>query len=186
MKNKELLILVDEQDNPCGHEEKMLVHELGLLHRAFSIFIFNLKGELLLQQRSLNKYHSGGLWTNTCCSHPRFEEDINSALKRRLAEEMGMTCETAFAFHFIYKHVFDNQLTEHEFDHVYFGISDEQPKVNPEEVQAWKYISLETLSDELRNSPEKYTPWLKICIDKVITHTKTNTLTKHLPIHHRV
>src|SRR6187399_1825004 len=124
---EDYLILVDEQDKQYGKLEKQLVHELGLLHRAFSVFIFNKKGELLLQQRADEKYHSAGLWTNTCCSHPRFGEEIKDSVTRRLEEEMGMNCEMEFAFSFIYKSTFENGLTEHEFDHVFFGISDELP-----------------------------------------------------------
>src|SRR5690349_1614227 len=124
---KDYLILVDDKDQQWGRLEKNLVHELGLLHRAFSVFIFNHHGELLLQQRADGKYHSGGLWTNTCCSHPRYGEDVPDAVKRRLKEEMGMSCETTFAFSFIYKTKFENGLTEHEFDHVYCGFSDALP-----------------------------------------------------------
>ncbi|MGC4022091.1 MAG: isopentenyl-diphosphate Delta-isomerase [Cyclobacteriaceae bacterium] len=168
----ELLILVDEKDKPWGKLEKDQVHQLGILHRAFSVFIFNSKGELLMQQRADGKYHSAGLWTNTCCSHPRYGEEIEDAVKRRLEEEMGLSCETSFIFSFTYKSKFENGLTEHEFDHVYYGVSDELPKPNPTEVNAWKYMKLDSLEKDISNSPEKYTVWLKICLPKLIDHFK--------------
>ena len=161
------LILVDEKDVEWGKLEKLLVHQMGLLHRAFSVFIFNSKGELLLQQRADDKYHSGGLWTNTCCSHPRFGENISWAIERRLIEEMGMRCKTDFAFSFTYKASFANGLIEHEFDHVYFGMSDKLPIPEKSEVQDYRYITLENLEREITSQPEKYTEWLKICLPKV-------------------
>jgi isopentenyl-diphosphate Delta-isomerase len=167
------LILVDEQDRQWGKLEKQMVHELGLLHRAFSVFIFNTKGELLLQQRASHKYHSGGLWTNTCCSHPRYGEEISDAVERRLMEEMNMCCDTTFAFNFTYRAEFDNGLTEHEFDHVYFGLSDELPKPNQEEVQNWKYTTLENLEKEINEHPERYTEWLKVCLPLVNSHFRS-------------
>lgn len=166
----EFLILVDEHDKPWGKLEKDQVHQLGLLHRAFSVFIFNSKGELLLQQRAEGKYHSAGLWTNTCCSHPRFGEEINDAVERRLEEEMGLRCKTQFIFSFIYESKFENGLTEHEFDHVYYGVSDDVPKPNLSEVSHWKYVDLPSLEKDLATSPEKYTVWLKICLPKLIQH----------------
>jgi isopentenyl-diphosphate delta-isomerase len=159
----EYLILVDEQDIPCGKMEKLEVHRLGLLHRAFSVFILNSKGELLLQQRADHKYHSAGLWSNTCCSHPREGEGTEAALNRRLQEEMGLSCKTAFAFTFMYKTHFDNGLIENELDHVYIGISDTQPVPEPSEVKNWKYISLGELEMDLRQNPHNYTAWLSIC-----------------------
>jgi isopentenyl-diphosphate delta-isomerase len=173
---KEMIILVDEKDQILGKEEKLKVHELGLLHRAFSIFIFNDQGELLLQQRADEKYHSPGLWTNTCCSHPNFGEELPAALKRRLMQEMGMDCETQFAFSFIYKAEFENGLTEHEYDHVYFGFSNQRPKPAKEEVQNWKYISLKELKQEIDSNPSKYTPWLKICLPEVQKHFENLSL----------
>jgi isopentenyl-diphosphate delta-isomerase len=166
------LILVDKNDKQWGKLEKLLVHELGLLHRAFSVFIFNSKGELLLQQRAYDKYHSGGLWTNTCCSHPRFGEEISWAIERRLKEEMGMSCKTEFAFSFIYKTQFENGLTENEFDHVYFGVTDELPIPEKSEVKNWKYISLENLEADIIIHPERYTAWMKICLPQVSYHFK--------------
>lgn len=161
------LILVDEKDKQWGKLEKLLVHQLGLLHRAFLVFIFNSKGELLLQQRADVKYHSGGLWTNTCCSHPQYGEEISWAIERRLNEELGMSCKTDFAFSFIYKTRLENGLTEHEFDHVYFGMSDDLPVPEKSEVQNWSYIILENLEQEILYHPEKYTECLKICLPQV-------------------
>lgn len=166
----EYLILVDENNKPWGKLEKLLVHQLGLLHRAFSIFIFNSKAELLLQQRADDKYHSGGLWTNTCCSHPRFGEEISWAIERRLNEEMGMSCKTNFAFSFIYKVTFTNGLTEHEFDDVYFGMSDELPLPEKAEVKNWRYMSIKNLETDIHIHPEIYTEWLKICLPQVKKH----------------
>ena len=166
----EFVILVDEQDRELDKMEKILAHRLGLLHRAFSVFIFNEKNELLLQQRADGKYHSAGLWTNTCCSHPGSGEKINDAIKRRLYEEMHLICETEFAFSFIYKSELENGLSEYEYDHVYFGISNDLPTPEPLEVKAWKYINLKDLEANLILHPDKYTEWLKICFSKVITH----------------
>ena len=176
MENKELLILVDENDQQWGKLEKELVHQLGLLHRAFSIFIFNSKGELLLQQRADSKYHSGGLWTNTCCSHPRFGEELNDAVNRRLNEEMGMKSKTKFAFSFVYKTNFENGLTEHEFDHVFFGVTDDLPNPEKSEVKNWKYMSLKLLENDLEQNQHHYTAWFKICFNKVVTHFENKNL----------
>lgn len=169
----EFLILVDEHDKPWGKLEKDQVHQLGLLHRAFSVFIFNTKGELLLQQRAEGKYHSAGLWTNTCCSHPRFGEDLKDAVARRMDEEMGLNCETKFLFSFIYQSKFENGLTEHEFDHVYYGVSDDLPQPNPAEVSQWKYVTLDALEKDIASNPANYTVWLGICLPKVIEHLKS-------------
>jgi len=169
----EFLILVDDHDKPWGKLEKDQVHQLGLLHRAFSVFIFNSKGELLLQKRADEKYHSGGLWTNTCCSHPRFGEELKDAVARRMQEEMGLTCETKFVFSFIYKASFENGLTEHEFDHVYYGTSDDVPQPNSSEVSEWKYIDLASLEKDLNLSPDKYTVWLKICLPRIMEHFRS-------------
>lgn len=163
----EHVVLVDEDDKETGTMEKMEAHEKGALHRAFSIFIFNSKGELLLQQRALNKYHSPGLWTNTCCSHPRPGEAVEDAAHRRLAEEMGMECGLDYHFHFLYKTRFDNGLIEHELDHVFFGTSDTLPVLNSEEVAGYRYIGMKLLEKELNESPENYSPWLRICFVKV-------------------
>lgn len=174
MTNTEYLILVDEKDQAWGKLEKAEVHELGLLHRAFSIFVFNTKGELLVQQRADEKYHSAGLWTNTCCSHPRYGEETSDAVERRLLEEMGLRLNPEFAFSFIYKTKFKNGLSEHEFDHVYLSVSDELPNPEETEVKDWKYIGLDALKEELKNNPENYTEWLKICFDQLLGYIKMN------------
>ena len=167
------LILVNEKDDQTGTMDKLTVHQRGLLHRAFSVFIFNSNDELLLQQRADEKYHSSLLWSNTCCSHPVNGERITDTIKRRLEEEMGLKCNTHFAFRFIYKIPFENGLTEHEWDHVYFGQCDDLPVPNPGEVKDWKYISLEKLTNEISLNPEKFSGWLKICLPDVIKHFKT-------------
>lgn len=164
----EMLILVDKTDMQTGALDKVSVHREGLLHRAFSIFIFNSNHELLLQQRADQKYHSGGLWTNTCCGHPRNEELTAVAVQRRLKEEMGLICDLSFQFNFIYKSQFENGLVEHELDHVYFGMSDSIPQPNPTEVKHWKYLDLERLNREVLQHPDKYTAWLKICLPKIM------------------
>ncbi|MFT4778290.1 MAG: isopentenyl-diphosphate delta-isomerase [Flavobacteriales bacterium] len=164
----EEVILVDEFDNEIGTMEKLEAHVKGELHRAFSIFIFNLKGELLLQQRALHKYHSAGLWTNTCCSHQRANESSENAAKRRLVEEMGMHSSLEEAFTFIYKSEFDNDLTEHEFDHVFIGEDDSLPQINTDEVATSKYISIPHLIAEIERAPEKFTTWFRICLPRVI------------------
>ncbi len=166
----ELLILVDNQDNEIGALDKLSVHETGVLHRAFSVFIFNSGGELLLQQRAYHKYHSPGLWSNTCCSHPRQGETTDQACHRRLMEEMGLKTSLDFAFSFVYKAEFENGLTEHEFDHVYFGCCDDLPDPDPEEVMGWTYSSTDDLLDKMSGSPENYTEWLKICFPKVMEY----------------
>jgi isopentenyl-diphosphate delta-isomerase len=170
----ELVILVDNQDNETGVQDKLSVHQRGLLHRAFSVFVFNTKNELILQQRADGKYHSPGLWTNTCCSHPKPGEKTIDACKRRLMEEMGMECgNLEFSFSFMYKCKFSNGLTEHEFDHVYLGYTDDLPILNYAEVKEWKYISLIELEKEMKSHPEKFTEWLKICFPKLVEHTQS-------------
>ena len=159
---EERVILVDRQDNEVGLMEKLEAHEKAVLHRAFSVFVFNSKGELLLQQRALHKYHSPGLWTNTCCSHQRQGETNVEAGKRRLMAEMGMTCELKDMFWFIYKARFDNGLTEHELDHVLVGHSEEDPDINPEEVADFSWMPLEEVKEDMKSHPEKYTEWFKI------------------------
>jgi isopentenyl-diphosphate delta-isomerase len=172
---KELLILVDENDNELGVMDKLTVHQTGALHRAFSVFIFNSNDELLLQQRADEKYHSAGLWSNTCCSHPGSGEKVSDAASRRLKEEMGIECNAGFKFSFIYKMKFENGLTEHEFDHVFFGRSDELPKPDLREVKDWKYISLKNLKKEMIIKPGNYSAWLKICLPKVMEHFIKNS-----------
>lgn len=164
----EYVILVDEKDNQLGLMEKMEAHEKGLLHRAFSVFLFNSKGEMLLQQRAISKYHSGGLWTNACCSHPRGGEKTIDAAHRRLEEEMGFDCAIEKAFHFIYKSALDNDLTEHELDHVFIGQYEGEIKPNPEEVESYKYIAVPELVEDVKNNPQNYTEWFKICLEEVL------------------
>ncbi|MDP2542233.1 isopentenyl-diphosphate delta-isomerase [Tenacibaculum discolor] len=159
---KEQVILVDQQDNPIGLMEKIEAHEKALLHRAFSVFVFNDKNELMLQQRAAEKYHSPLLWTNTCCSHQRDGESNIEAGKRRLQEEMGFSCELEEVFSFIYKAPFDNGLTEHEYDHVMIGRFNDEPIVNPEEVASYKWMPLEEVKNDIENYPEEYTAWFKI------------------------
>ena len=175
----EYLILTDEKDQFVGMMEKLLVHKLGLLHRAFSVFIFNTNGDMLLQQRALDKYHSGGLWSNACCSHPRFEEKMCDAVKRRLQEEMGLNIDTDFAFSFIYKTEFQNGLTEHEYDHVFTAVTDELPVPDKAEVREWKYISLPALQLDVEQNPDQYTEWFKICLPQLITHFSRSYFLQH-------
>ena len=163
----ESVILVDENDIQIGVEEKLSAHHKGLLHRAFSVFIFNKKNEILLQKRALDKYHSAGLWTNACCSHPRPEEDTLSAAHRRLKEELGLTSSLKHLFHFIYKAAFDNWLTEHELDHVFIGITDDYPIINTEEASEYRYMSQSALLTDIDNNPEQYTVWFKLIVERV-------------------
>ena len=172
MENKKV-ILVDEQDNYLGFEEKIKAHQEGRLHRAFSIFIFNSKNELLLQKRSSNKYHTPGLWTNTCCSHPQPNRELIQEAQLRLRKEMGINCKLNEMFSFIYIAEFENGLIEHEFDHVFFGRYDEIPVPDSNEVSDWKWILLIELNNDIESYPKKYTPWLKICLDRVISAAKT-------------
>ena len=164
---EEEIILVELSDNPVGFMGKTETHKLGLLHRAFSIFIFNDKNELLLQQRALNKYHSGGLWTNSCCSHPRKNETTLESAERRLMEEMGIRTPLKKNFDFIYKATLDNELTEHEYDHVFFGNYNSSPIINTDEVMDWKYESLDNIKMDIQKNPKAYTEWFKICFDEV-------------------
>ena len=166
----EYVVLVDESDHQIGLMEKQAAHVTPHLHRAFSVFIFNSKGELLLQQRALSKYHSPGLWTNTCCSHPRAGETLEEATSRRLMEEMGMACDMHEVYTFIYKAYVGEGLTEHEFDHVFIGQSDDLPEINRDEVEAWKYMSLDDLKADIGNHPEHYTEWFKITFEEMTQH----------------
>ena len=167
----ERVVLVDEKDNPLGTMEKMEAHEKGVLHRAFSVFIFNNNGEMLLQQRAFSKYHSGGLWTNTCCSHPREGEKTIEAAHRRLQEEMGFDCKIEKVFDFIYKKKLDKGLIEHELDHVFIGEFDGEVCFNKEEVNAYVYVPVQVVLEEVNQQPEKYTEWFKICLDEVVKRT---------------
>ncbi|WP_277012338.1 isopentenyl-diphosphate Delta-isomerase [Capnocytophaga granulosa] len=167
---EEQVILVNEKDEPIGLMGKMEAHQKGLLHRAFSVFVFNSKQEVLLQQRAACKYHSPNLWTNTCCSHPRAGETNQQAGERRLQEEMGLQVPLQEVFSFIYKAPFDNGLTEHEYDHVLIGYSDAQPQINPEEVASWKWLSLEAIKEDILQAPERYTAWFKIIFEEFYHH----------------
>lgn len=169
---KEEVVLVNEKDEPIGLMEKIEAHEKGLLHRAFSVFIYNDKNEIMLQQRAAHKYHSPGLWTNTCCSHPRKGEAIEDAGVRRLQEEMGFQTPVKHVTSFIYKAAFDNGLTEHEFDHILIGNYEGEPNLNPEEVSAWKWVSPEDIREEMKTNPEKFTAWFKIIFEKYDEHLK--------------
>lgn len=171
----EMLILVNEQDEQIGEMEKMEAHRKGLLHRAFSVFLFNAKGEVMMQQRSLEKYHSPGLWSNTCCSHPHVGESLQEAVHRRLMEEMGLQADTQHVYSFIYKADFDNGLCEHEFDHVFVGFCDELPQINPSEVAAWKFISIDDLQKDLHEKASEYSVWLKICFSDVMVKIQLST-----------
>ncbi|MCH1517520.1 MAG: isopentenyl-diphosphate Delta-isomerase [Flavobacteriaceae bacterium] len=174
---EENVILVNEQDEPIGLMPKMEAHEKAMLHRAFSVFVFNAKGELMLQQRALHKYHSPGLWTNTCCSHQRDGETNLAAGARRLQEEMGFVVPLKELFSFIYKAPFDNGLTEHELDHVMVGHSETVPHINEDEVAAWKWMSMDAIANEMKEHPERYTEWFKIIFDRVFTYLKNNNET---------
>ena len=168
--NEEEVILVDRNDKETGIGKKIKIHREGKLHRAFSIFIFNSNGELLLQKRAKSKYHSGGLWTNTCCSHPRPDESLEKTVHRRLKEEMGFDCELEEIFSFIYKGKLDNDLFEHEYDHVFIGEFNGKPTPNPEEVDEWKWVDIKELKKDIQKNPDNYSYWLKACIDKVISY----------------
>lgn len=165
----EEIILVDDNDCQVGTMEKLAAHKAGKLHRCFSIFVFNKQGELLLQKRAKSKYHSGGLWTNTCCGHPKPGELTSVAAKRRLKEEMGFACKLRELFTFTYKTDFPNGLIEHEFDHVFVGHFDGQPRLNLNEADDWRWMSVSDLKVDLKKYPDKYTYWLKSCFDRLIS-----------------
>ncbi|HMG89631.1 MAG TPA: isopentenyl-diphosphate Delta-isomerase [Chryseolinea sp.] len=167
----EEIILVDEQDNAIGTMEKMEAHRRGVLHRAFSVVLFNSSGELLLQRRADNKYHSGGLWTNTCCSHPLPDESIHDAARRRLKYEMGIDLKPEFAFKFIYKTPLDKTLIEHELDYVFIGTFDGKPVINKDEVSDWKFMSLSELKNDIRLHAEIYTVWFRLIVDHPLMRT---------------
>lgn len=164
---KDRVILVDKNDNETGTMEKLEAHRKAILHRAISVFICNTRGEWLLQRRALDKYHSNGLWTNTCCSHPYPGETSLDAANRRLLEEMGLKAPLKKLFHFTYKAELDNELTEHELDHVFFGITDEEPVIDKNEVKEWRYVSYEKLLDEINSRPDKFTFWFKKIFEDV-------------------
>lgn len=172
--NHDFVILVDENDNETGVMEKMEAHVSGSLHRALSVFIFNSQGKWLLHKRAANKYHSAGLWTNACCSHPRHGESTIDAANRRLLEEMGMSCALEHQFSFTYKASLDHGLTEHELDHVFIGYSDTLPVPDPAEVAEWKYVTLEELEAELKYSAADYTEWFKLIYPRLISEMATH------------
>lgn len=167
---EERVILVNENDEQIGLMPKQEAHEKAVLHRAFSVFIFNEEKELMLQQRALHKYHSPGLWTNTCCSHQRDGESSLDAGKRRLQEEMGFVTDIKETTSFIYKAPFDNGLTEYEYDHILVGNYNDEPKLNSEEVASWKWMAMESVQDDIKNNPENYTAWFKIIFEKFYNH----------------
>jgi isopentenyl-diphosphate delta-isomerase len=167
---EEQVILVNERDEEIGLMPKMEAHEKAVLHRAFSVFVLNKKGELMLQQRAADKYHSPLLWTNTCCSHQRKGESNLEAGKRRLQEEMGFSCELKELFSFIYKAPFDNGLTEHELDHVMIGHYEDAPVINREEVEDFKWMTLSNVKNDIATNPSNYTAWFKIIFEKFYKH----------------
>ncbi|MBP9098095.1 MAG: isopentenyl-diphosphate Delta-isomerase [Ferruginibacter sp.] len=168
------VILVDERDEPVGIMEKLEVHQKALLHRAFSIFIFNSKGEMLLHKRAANKYHSGGLWSNACCSHPRPAEQTLDAAHARLKEEMGISTNLIKIFDFTYKATFDNGLFEYEFDHVFMGSYDGPIVPDKEEVSDYCFKSMNDIKDSLQSHPHKYTVWFKIAFPKLEEYLNSN------------
>lgn len=168
----EQVILVDKNDQATGTMEKMEAHRKGELHRAFSVVVFNSKGEMLLQKRAKGKYHSGGLWTNACCSHPMPGEKIEDASRRRLKEEMGIDVQPEFIFKFIYKANLDQELIEHEYDHVFRGTFDGEPQINKNEVEDWKFVSMSWLKKDILLHPENYTYWFRLLVD----HPEMNSI----------
>ena len=173
---EEKVILVNERDEPIGLMPKLEAHEKAVLHRAFSVFILNDKGELMLQQRAHHKYHSPLLWTNTCCSHQREGETNTQAGTRRLEEEMGFVTPLKELFHFIYKAPFDNGLTEHELDHVMIGYYNGEPQINQDEVESWKWMSIEAVKEDMLVHPDLYTVWFKIIFDEFYHFLEEHTL----------
>lgn len=171
----EQVILVNLEDEQIGIMEKMEAHQLGLLHRAFSVFLFNDKGEMLLQRRAFSKYHSGGLWTNACCSHPRPNETIEQAATRRTFEELGCQPTLKIVHSFSYKAALDNGLTEHEFDHVLVGYYNGPMLLNPDEVTEVAYLPIDEIRQEIIDFPDKFTVWFKIIFEEVIKHVKVYT-----------
>jgi len=173
---EEKVILVNEQDEPIGLMPKMEAHEKGVLHRAFSVFVLNEANEIMLQQRAAQKYHSPLLWTNTTCSHQRQGETNIEAGTRRLREEMGFTTELKELFSFIYKAPFDNGLTEHELDHVMIGYYNEEPNINREEAESWKWMAIDAVKDDMQQHPEQYTVWFRIIFDEFYHYLEEHKL----------
>lgn len=162
----ENIIAVDDLDKEIGSIEKMEAHYKGILHRAFSILIFNSKNQLLLQKRSEQKYHSPGLWTNTCCSHPKYGENLQDVIYRRLQEEMGFTCKLTEIFSFVYKVQLENNLFENEYDHVYFGIYDGEVVINKHEVKDYKWVDINEVKSHIISNPQLYTYWFKYLFNR--------------------
>ena len=171
----ENVILVDENDQEIGVMEKMQAHREAKLHRAFSVFLWNENNELLLQKRQVDKYHCGGLWTNTCCSHPKVGETLAQAVERRLKEEMNVVCDTNWMYSFVYKADLGDGLFEHEFDHVFFGEFSGHPTPDATEVEDWKYIGIDALTQDVADHPDQYTPWFKIILKEVLAKGILNT-----------
>ncbi len=163
------VVLVNEKDIEVGRAGKLLAHQNGgKLHRAISIFVFNKKGETMLQKRALTKYHAAGQWANTVCSHPYPGESVSDAAHRRLKEEMGFDCDIREVFQFTYKAAVGKGLTEHEYDHILFGSYEKTPVPNPEEVSDWRWVSLEALKKDIAKDPEQYVPWLKLMLNRIV------------------
>jgi isopentenyl-diphosphate delta-isomerase len=167
---EEHVILVNEKDQEIGLMPKLEAHQKAVLHRAFSVFIFNSENELMLQQRASNKYHSPNLWTNTCCSHQRSGESNIQAGTRRLYEEMGFTTTLNEITSFIYKAPFDNGLTEHELDHIMVGYYNDDPVINSDEVEDWKWMKIEDVKNDISLNPDLYTAWFKIIFKNFYNH----------------
>jgi isopentenyl-diphosphate Delta-isomerase len=161
----EMVILVDKEDNVRGTMEKMEAHRKGELHRAFSVLVFNSKGEMLLQKRAKTKYHSGGLWTNACCSHPVPDENMEATIQRRVREEIGIEVEPKFSYKFLYKTSLDQNLIEHELDHVFVAEFNGEPTLNKNEAEDWKFIDLESLRMDVKQNPSTYTEWFKLILE---------------------
>lgn len=172
MTGTDYVVLVDANDKEIGTMAKMEAHEKGCLHRAFSLFILNSKGEMLLQQRALSKYHSPGMWTNACCSHPRQGEELETAVVRRTEEELGITVLPEYLFNFTYKAQFSNGLVEHEFDHVFVARFDDDLNFNPAELMAYKFVEMSALLADVEKHPEMYTPWFLIALPKFVAQCK--------------
>ncbi|MFT5883973.1 MAG: isopentenyl-diphosphate delta-isomerase [Arcticibacterium sp.] len=161
------IALVNEADEIIGYDEKLKVHLLGLLHRAFSVLIFNRNGEMLIHQRAFGKYHSPGLWTNACCGHPNEGDTMQEAARRRLGEEMGFDCDLEYKFTFKYHAEFDNGLTEHEIDHVFYGEYNDVFVANPEEVADFKWMKVSEIREDIKTDPESYSVWFREILDRI-------------------
>ncbi len=169
----ERVVLVDAQDREVGTEEKIAAHKAGHLHRAFSVFVFDSRGHMLVQQRALGKYHGGRLWSNTCCSHPREGESIAAAAHRKLRQEFGFDCPLEEAFSFIYRADMGNGLWEHEFDHVLVGFWDGEPAPNPEEIADWRWVEPSEWLRDMKERPERHSLWARESMERVLAFWKT-------------